>query len=551
MLTGLRLPLTFAADRLRADLTAVAEGDWAPHYNGQDYGGVWRGAALRSVSGEARALFAGATEYRDTPLLERCHEFRRVLVALECPVRAARLLSLAPGSFIREHTDDALDYEDGLVRIHVPIQTNGEVEFYLAGERLLFEVGAAYYVNVNLPHRVNNRGDCDRVHLVIDAEVNDWVHDLFRRSGPIPRSLALPRGISAFRQRLWDEPSWQEQLEPIQDARGFEQEAVRLGREAGLDLHDGDVDAALRGCPQEAPAGWRPSANWMPVRFFVRDGAPWLEWICTEGRRFTEPFFEDSVAACLRAPFTKFMRCEAPLAEDAAAREPRGFVYHMSRCGSTLVSQMFHTLPGVTVFSEPPLVDEAIQAGNPEWLRRTVLAMGGGGPFVVKLDSWHIHALPLIRQAFPSVPWVFLFRDPAAVLQSHLRSPGRHCVPGMVDAAALRVDPAECPVWDLAGWAARVTAAICRSAVAAREEAGGLFIDYTELPEAAITRVAPHFGIAVDNLDREQMRNRAAFDGKSPGMPFRPSGAAPREERTDALVREFGLDALYRRMILR
>jgi len=44
------------------------------------------------------------------------------------------------------------------------------LEFYLGGERLQPDEGGCYYVNVNLPHRV-----------VIDAEVNDWVHALFRR----------------------------------------------------------------------------------------------------------------------------------------------------------------------------------------------------------------------------------------------------------------------------------------------------------------------------------------------------------------------------------
>lgn len=43
-----------------------------------------------------------------------------------------RLLSLAPGSYIREHTDNALVYEDGEMRIHIPVQTNPEVEYYVA-----------------------------------------------------------------------------------------------------------------------------------------------------------------------------------------------------------------------------------------------------------------------------------------------------------------------------------------------------------------------------------------------------------------------------------
>ena len=37
------------------------------------------------------------------------------------------------------------------------------------------QVGETWYVNVNLPHSVENLGATDRVHLVIDAVVNDWI----------------------------------------------------------------------------------------------------------------------------------------------------------------------------------------------------------------------------------------------------------------------------------------------------------------------------------------------------------------------------------------
>ncbi len=52
-LSGLRLPFDFDASRLKADLASLAEDGWTPHYNDRDYGGVWRGLALRSATGAA------------------------------------------------------------------------------------------------------------------------------------------------------------------------------------------------------------------------------------------------------------------------------------------------------------------------------------------------------------------------------------------------------------------------------------------------------------------------------------------------------------------
>jgi aspartyl/asparaginyl beta-hydroxylase (cupin superfamily) len=106
-------------------------------------------------------------------------------------LKSVRLLSLAAGSFIREHSDHALTYEDGEMRVHIPVQTSGQVEFYVDGERLLLEEGHSYYINVNLPHRITNASSIDRVHLIVDVEVNDWVHELVRTARA--QQAAIPR----------------------------------------------------------------------------------------------------------------------------------------------------------------------------------------------------------------------------------------------------------------------------------------------------------------------------------------------------------------------
>lgn len=538
MLTGLHLPVQFDPALLRADLARVLPDEWVPHYNQLDYGGEWRGAALRSPSGAVRELEANGQAYSGTPLLDRCPYFREVLAVFACPLKSVRLLALAPGSFIREHTDNALDYADGEVRLHIPIQTNPDIEFYVCGERLLLEEGHAYYVNVNLPHRVNNRGTSDRIHLVIDARVDDWVHELFRRGEPIERSSRPPRGIEEFRRHLFSDPGWQEPLRSLADPREFEREAVRLAGHAGLAVHEGDIGAVLHGQPAEAPAGWKPPRGWTPTRFLVRDGTPWAEWIQTGDRRFLEPFFEDTVRRCLYMPLARFSRCEAPLPADEPDLRPCGFIFHMSRCGSTLAAQMFAALDRVSVVAEAPPVDEAVQAGNAEWLRRIVFALGrhrtgAERHYILKLDAWHVHALPLIREAFPDTPWVFLYRDPADVLRSQLRNPGRHCIP-----------PSPAP---LDQSCAQVIATICRSALACTGDPRSLFVDYRDLPDAVPARIAPHFGIPLSNDEIAQMRIAARVDAKNPGMPFKPRPQDPNPP-IEELVRKFGLAEIYRRL---
>ena len=98
--------------------------------------------------------------------------------AFPFPLGAVRLMKLTSGSVIKEHRDHDLAFESGAVRIHVPVTTNPQVDFLLNGERLDLREGTAWYLRLSDPHSVTNRGESDRVHLVIDArrspELEAW-----------------------------------------------------------------------------------------------------------------------------------------------------------------------------------------------------------------------------------------------------------------------------------------------------------------------------------------------------------------------------------------
>jgi quercetin dioxygenase-like cupin family protein len=180
----LRLPLTFDPDLLARDLDRLSSREWIRHYVRQNYDGDWSIVALRSPAGEThpiRMIYADPTarSFVDTPLLQGCDYFRRVLDTFECPLRVVRLMRLTPGSRIKEHTDLDLSFEDGMVRVHIPVTTNPEVEFQLNGSRVVLAAGSAWYLRLSDPHSVANRGSADRVHLVVDADVNAWVEALF------------------------------------------------------------------------------------------------------------------------------------------------------------------------------------------------------------------------------------------------------------------------------------------------------------------------------------------------------------------------------------
>ena len=175
-----RLPLQFDASALAADVEGLGEEEWVPHFNSDIYTGDWSGVALRAPAGAHSALYPDptATQFVDTPALERCPVVQEALSALRCPLTTVRLLRLGPGATIAEHRDHRLSARDGEARLHIPVLTNPDVEFVVGGRRVDLRAGECWYLDLTLPHRVANRGTSPRVHLVADCTVDTWLGDL-------------------------------------------------------------------------------------------------------------------------------------------------------------------------------------------------------------------------------------------------------------------------------------------------------------------------------------------------------------------------------------
>jgi hypothetical protein len=183
MIDRAKLSLHFDPQSLRDDLRTLEHTDWIDHFVEQNYDGSWSVIPLRGPANATHPVMMiysdpGCTEFSDTPFLTECPYFQEVLASFHCPINAVRLMKLTPGSVIREHTDYDLSLEVGNARLHIPVTTNQEVEFRLNNRRILMNAGECWYLRLSDPHTVANRGTEDRVHLVIDASVNDWLENL-------------------------------------------------------------------------------------------------------------------------------------------------------------------------------------------------------------------------------------------------------------------------------------------------------------------------------------------------------------------------------------
>jgi hypothetical protein len=120
--------------------------------------------------------------------------------------------------------------------------------------------------------------------------------------------------------------------------------------------------------------------NWSPGRIYENDGGLFVDWIFLGNKRFTEPFHNDTIKILLQKPFNRLFRHQTPIDflgeiyEKSQGVLPKGFIFHISRWGSTLVSQMLASLEKNIVISEASVIDTIVRANASDeqkaiWLR--------------------------------------------------------------------------------------------------------------------------------------------------------------------------------------
>jgi hypothetical protein len=273
-------------------------------------------------------------------------------------------------------------------------------------------------------------------------------------------------------------------------------------------------------------------ARWTPVRLDFSGRAPAVDWADLSAERFVEPFFDQTVARWASGPSARPLvrtGLEALAALDGEpSLEPAGMIFHLSRCGSTLVSRLLGTLPGVVVVNEPaPLntllglgpdrVGEAALVGVVRLVVRALgrCRLGDERRLVLKCSSWNIRRREVLAAAFPETPWIWVQRDPVRVLASLLAEPpGWLALQASPPRAARRfgLDPAAVPAMSRAEFAARALGAMLDAA--AIDPARRLCVDHAELPAAVWKRVAPHFGLETAPPAIERMIEESRFYAK-------------------------------------
>jgi len=190
----------FNAAKLQQEISQLENFLWKEHYNKSNYEGSWTTMQLRSINGMVEnntaiqpSALQNGHEFRDTPLMEQCAYIKEVIDFFEMEKTAVRLMKLDAGAIIKAHQDHGLNFEEGEVRLHIPVFTNDKVKFMLEEEVIPMQEGSCWYLNLSLKHSVANESDSNRIHLVIDGMVNDWLTDYFNMPAHTSCSFDAPQ----------------------------------------------------------------------------------------------------------------------------------------------------------------------------------------------------------------------------------------------------------------------------------------------------------------------------------------------------------------------
>ncbi|HEY6804535.1 MAG TPA: hypothetical protein VI306_13240 [Pyrinomonadaceae bacterium] len=183
--------------------------------------------------------------------------------------------------------------------------------------------------------------------------------------------------------------------------------------------------------------------SWLPVDAIIRDGKPAIEWLNVGDASFSEPFFHETIARIKREqnPQSVITGFDSLLQLEKTADyvAPSAFIFHSSRCGSTLLANACRTLDHSLVISEAQVLDKIAsrlftdaEPGSPKemlyllFLRAAVSALGqrrrqDEQHYFVKFACTTTLQMARIRSIWPNVPFVFLYRDPVEIIVSNLK----------------------------------------------------------------------------------------------------------------------------------
>ena len=281
--------------------------------------------------------------------------------------------------------------------------------------------------------------------------------------------------------------------------------------------------------------------GWIPVKLYPQDDCLLCRWLYVGNKDFTEPFFDESILSCSALPENghpqKCMSSIDVLADwvkEMDVIEPTAFIFHISRCGSTLISQMLGLQPANIILSEVPFFDDLLRDGKKNDCMQLILpqlkaAIGlyaakrnkNQQHLFIKTDSWHIHFYKELRALYPAVPFFLLYRKPDEVIRSQQKKRGMQAIPNLLEATIFGFNKDEITGMQLDAYMGKVLESYLNAFLEIlQKDKSAYAVNYHDGAMEIVNTIAAVTGLHISDEEKLMMQNRSGFNAKFPEQVF-------------------------------
>ena len=281
--------------------------------------------------------------------------------------------------------------------------------------------------------------------------------------------------------------------------------------------------------------------DWIPYRLLEEGNSCSCRWLYLGDEKITDPFFDETIARCKRLSHnSRITKCVSSIeilpewAQQVESISPTAIIFHISRCGSTLVSQLLSLQPSNIVLSEVPLFDELLRWGNKNnemqmtlpLLKAAIDLYGAkrnekSGYLFIKTDSWHIHFYQQLRKLYPQIPFILLYRKPDEVIRSQQKRRGMQSIPGLLEPEIFGFNKNQILQSGLDDYMVRVVETYLQAFIQVlNTDKLALPVNYSEGAFCIVNKIAGVTGITINDEQKSAMRQRSTFHAKYPEQVF-------------------------------
>lgn len=281
--------------------------------------------------------------------------------------------------------------------------------------------------------------------------------------------------------------------------------------------------------------------DWLPYRLIEESDGAYCRWLYMGNYTFDEPFFDQTISKC-RGLFENSQLKRSVSQIDVLPQWSQGFdsiaptaiIFHVSRCGSTVISQLLGLNSTNIILSEVPFIDELLRLGVRnksveaiiQFVESAIKLYGAKRNnsqqnLFIKTDSWHVHFYEHYRQLYPDSPFIFLYRRPDEVIRSQQQKRGMQAVPSVLEAEIFGFDKQVITSMPLDEYMAMVIETYFEAFLEIiPNDPLAIAVNYNEGMVNIVQKIAAASGITIAENELFDLRKRTTFHGKHPTQVF-------------------------------